>query len=103
MRAPRGRRVGSTHSGGWGTGKMTSFPRMARVFGAPRGRRVETEPELPSNTTNIASVEYIEAIFDTVSVTIATYRQHKICLFFHKIVYILKTSSVTYRFYFIYH
>ena len=34
---------------------------------------------------NIASVEYIEAIFDTVSVTIATWRQHKICLFFHKI------------------
>ena len=38
----------------------------------------------------VASVEYIEAIFDTVSVTIATWRQHKICLFFHKIVYILK-------------
>ena len=56
MRAPRGRRVGSTHSGGWGTGKMTSFPRMARVFGAPRGRRVETEPELPSNTTDMGQV-----------------------------------------------
>ena len=52
MRAPRGRRVGSTHSGGWGRGKMSSFPRMARVFGAPRGRRVETVPDLPSNTTH---------------------------------------------------
>ena len=45
------RRVGYTHSGGWGTRKMISFPRMARVFGAPRGRRVETELLLPSNTT----------------------------------------------------
>ena len=52
---------------------------------------------------NIASVEYIEAIFDTVSVTIATWRQHKICIFFHKIAYILKASSVTYCFYFICH
>ena len=41
---------------------------------------------------------YIEAIFDIVSVTIATLGQHKICLFFHKIVYILKINSVTCRF-----
>ena len=63
MRAPRGRRVGSTHSGGWGTGKMTSFPRMARVFGAPRGRRVETEPELPSNTTYRVNVNFKTSVF----------------------------------------
>ena len=49
--APRGRRVGSTHSGGWGTGKMTSKTRMARVFGAPRGRRVEKRLNLHYNTT----------------------------------------------------
>ena len=47
---------------------------------------------------NMASVEYIEAIFDIVSVTIATLGQHKPCLFFHKIVYILKINSVTCRF-----
>ena len=35
-------------------------------------------------------MEYIEAIFGTVCVTIARYRQHKICLYFYKIAYILK-------------
>ena len=29
-----------------------SNPRMARGFGAPRGRRVEKSPKCPSNTTN---------------------------------------------------
>ena len=51
--APRGQRVRSTHSGGWGTGKMTSKTRMARGKGAPRGRRVEKSPNSPSNTTNV--------------------------------------------------
>ena len=43
--APRGRRVGYTHSGGWGTRKKDIHPRMARGKGAPRGRRVDSCPE----------------------------------------------------------
>ena len=48
-------RAGYTHSGGggWGTRKMTSFPRKARVFGAPRGRRVGMGLEQRSNTTDM--------------------------------------------------
>ena len=42
------------NQGGPGKVKMTSFPRMARGKGAPRGRRVGLMLECLSNTT----VEY---------------------------------------------
>ena len=58
-------RAGYTHSGGWGMHKMTSFPRKARVFGAPRGRRVGMGLEQRSNTTNMPLLQIPTTQFST--------------------------------------
>ena len=53
--APRGRRVGYTHSGGWGTHKKMTSIHAWRVFLA---RRVEVNLNLHYNTTKVDDRKY---------------------------------------------